>query len=283
MENRQFAVFILTHGRPDNVITVGALRKAGYTGKVYIVIDDEDKTESQYRAIYGDDVLQFSKTKIAAEFDEADNFNDRRSIFYARNACFDLARQVGCTHFVQLDDDYTSFMYRFNENGLYGSWKINLDWLFPAMCDYLDATPFSSIAMSQGGDHIGGGVNTYNRSIGARRKAMNSFVCRTDRQFKFVGRVNEDVNTYTCEQRKGTLFLTLMMPMLTQRRTQSNAGGMTEMYLDSGTYIKSFYSIMFAPSCVKIAAMGVVEKRLHHNVDWDLTAPKIISQDYKKQ
>lgn len=60
-----FCVFILTHGRPDRVYTYKTLRKRGYTGKIYIVIDDEDETENEYRAIYGDEVLQFCKKDVA--------------------------------------------------------------------------------------------------------------------------------------------------------------------------------------------------------------------------
>ena len=37
MENKDFAVFILTHGRPDNVITFNTLKKANYTGKIYLL------------------------------------------------------------------------------------------------------------------------------------------------------------------------------------------------------------------------------------------------------
>lgn len=33
-----FAVFILTHGRADNVVTVPAIKKAGYTGKIYFIM-----------------------------------------------------------------------------------------------------------------------------------------------------------------------------------------------------------------------------------------------------
>ena len=29
-----------------------------------------------------------------------------RAIVYARNACFDLAKDLGITYFIQLDDDY---------------------------------------------------------------------------------------------------------------------------------------------------------------------------------
>lgn len=58
-------MFIITHGRPDAVHTLKSLSKAGYTGKYYLVIDDEDKTGPQYHAQYGDKVLTFSKDLIA--------------------------------------------------------------------------------------------------------------------------------------------------------------------------------------------------------------------------
>lgn len=44
-----FAVFILTHGRADNVVTVPAIKKAGYTGKIYFIIDDEDEQAEEYK------------------------------------------------------------------------------------------------------------------------------------------------------------------------------------------------------------------------------------------
>jgi hypothetical protein len=52
MENN-FAVFILTHGRPDNVKTYTTLRKCGYTGKVYFIVDNEDKHIEAYQKNYG--------------------------------------------------------------------------------------------------------------------------------------------------------------------------------------------------------------------------------------
>lgn len=94
MRHNGFVAFILTHGRPDRVLTYEKLRKHGYTGKIYIVCDDEDKTLPEYRKRFGD-VLVFSKSEIAKTFDEGDNFGDRRAIIYARNACFELAQQIG--------------------------------------------------------------------------------------------------------------------------------------------------------------------------------------------
>ena len=282
-----FAALILTHGRPDRVHTYFALRNAGYTGPILIVIDNEDKHADQYKARYGFSVVMFDKQAIAQTFDEGDNFQDRRAIIYARNASFQIAKEHGYRYFVQLDDDYTGFEYCFDENGFYGYGRIqNLDWLFSGLVDYLSATPFASIAISQGGDHIGGGEAK--KTIGTKRKAMNSFICDTERPFQFVGRINEDVNTYTCEQRKGLLFLTILAAQLTQKATQSNAGGMSDLYIDSGTYVKTFYSVMYAPSCVKISTISspqngnVGHSRIHHKVSWNNAAPLILSQHHKK-
>ena len=114
---------------------------------------------------------------------------------------------------------------------------------------------------------------------------MNSFICSTDRPFQFFGRVNEDVNTYTTMGRRGDLFFTVMQAKLDQKQTQSNSGGMTELYLDSGTYVKSFYSVMYSPSCVKVGVMGdpsCDHARLHHVIDWARTAPLILREEHRK-
>ena len=49
-----FAAFILTHGRADNVITYNTLRKQGYTGKIILLIDNEDAQIDDYKRKYGD-------------------------------------------------------------------------------------------------------------------------------------------------------------------------------------------------------------------------------------
>lgn len=285
-----FCVFILTHGRPDRVHTFETIKASGYTGDVYIVIDSDDKSRDAYISRFGERVLVFSKSEIAKTFDEGDNFNDRRAIIYARNVCHELAVKLGHKYYMQLDDDYTSFVYRFDHLGNYKSAmvKATFDKIINAMIEFLDSSPLiTSVAMSQGGDHIGGGKGK--KSIKPMRKAMNTFLCSTDKPFKFFGRINEDVNTYTCAQRRGdVLFFTHTGIQVNQLQTQSNAGGMTELYLDSGTYVKSFYSVMYAPSCVKVGVIFDAKKgsngaRIHHNVSWKHTTPMLISDKHKKR
>lgn len=282
-----FCVFILTHGRPDKVFTYKTLLEKNYTGKIYLVIDDEDKTGAQYIEKYPDQVLIFSKSDIASRIDEGDNFKDRRAIIYARNACFELAKQQGYKYFIQLDDDYTDFRWAFTDTRKYVTNKYikDMDKIFAILLKFYKSTPVTTISMAQGGDFIGGEGSGLSKTflIGQiSRKCMNSFICSVDRPFKFVGRINEDVNTYCNLGNKGHILLTIPQLRLEQKATQSNSGGMTDLYLSSGTYVKSFYSVMYNPSSVTIKLMGQSNKRLHHSVNWETTVPKIVSEKIKK-
>ena len=111
---------------------------------------------------------------------------------------------------------------------------------------------------------------------------MNSFFLRTDNTMRFLGRINEDVNTYTLEGNRGRKFFTIPRLRLAQHVSQGNEGGMTDLYVDVGTYVKSFYTVMGMPSSVYIWKMGVSDKRFHHHIDWKHTVPQIVSEEVKK-
>lgn len=271
-----FVAFILTHGRPNHVKTYELLRKCGYTGDIRVVVDNEDTTIPSYIDKYGEEVVIFNKPFIANTFDTCDNQDNRKAIVYARNACFDLARELGYKYFIELDDDYYYFGHKEpNESSCY---IYDLDRMFEIFIEYLEHSPITSIAFAQGGDHIGG----YDGRIKVKRKAMNSFICSVDKPFKFIGRINEDVNTYVRLGGLGHIFLTIMNVKLDQLDTQTNKGGMTDLYVDSGTYVKSFYSVMTSPSCVKVKSMGVSSKRLHHSISWENAVPCIVRKEHKK-
>ena len=57
---KDFACIVISHGRPE-CSTVNVLRECGYSGKIYIVVDDEDKTLPDYVERYGADVHVFHK------------------------------------------------------------------------------------------------------------------------------------------------------------------------------------------------------------------------------
>tara|TARA_R110000824_G_scaffold193230_1_gene375616 strand:- start:9949 stop:10785 length:837 start_codon:yes stop_codon:yes gene_type:complete len=278
MDNKKedFAVFILTHGRPNNVITKKTLDRCGYTGKIFYVIDNEDKTIDEYIKNFGiENVKIFDKKTMADKIDEGNNFDERRTITHARNACFEIAKELDIKYFIELDDDYYYFGYR----GEKGAVKIsNINKVFKTFVEFLKNSKCKTIAFSQGGDHIGGFSG-----LKLKRKAMNSFICSTDNDFRFIGSMNEDVNTYTTLSSRGFLFFTFTGVQLDQKDTQSQNSGITDMYLLYGTYCKSFTTVMMMPSSVKVSMMNSrTSPRLHHSIKWKNTTPMIIDDRYKK-
>jgi hypothetical protein len=273
-----FAVFILTHGRPDNVITAKTLAKCGYTGKLFFIVDNEDKTVDRYIENFGRErVMIFRKKEVADACDEGNNFDERRTILMARNACFDIAKAIGVTHFIMLDDDYKQFKFRFENKLGYEAVVKDINRLFSTFLAFYKATPSTSIALSQGGDHIGGFSITR-----LKRKCMNSFFCSTERPFKFIGAMNEDVNTYTTLGSRGVLFFTFTSAQLDQKESQQQAGGITEMYLRFGTFCKAFTTVMMMPGSTKVSMMNTSNPRIHHLINWKATVPCIVRETHRK-
>lgn len=278
------AVFIMVWGRPDKMWTTHTLRTQGYTGKIYYVADDLDDELENYRKKYGDSLIVFSKKDMMKSIDSGDNTGDLRSTLYAVNAIPKIALEKGIKYFFIFCDDYTYFSYKMT--GTFESINdakiLNLDKIFEYLLEYYKSIPALSIAIAQSGDFIGGIKSNFDRRLGGRRKVMNTFLCSTERPFTFVGRMNDDITTSIDIGRKGGLFLTFSNIEIHQLRTQSNSGGLSSLYADYGTYIKSFFTVLYNPSCTKISMMGTIHPRLHHRIKWDNAVPCIISEKYRK-
>ena len=211
-----------------------------------------------------------------------DNYEKHNIVLYARNSCFEIAKRLGLSSFLELDDDYTAFDFRFEKSGkLAAKHCTDLDRLFEAMLNFLYESDSLVVALSQGGDYIGG-LNGKYFAKKLSRKAMNAFFCRVDRPFSFFGSINEDVNMYVTLGSRGEKIFSVTDASLIQKETQANAGGLTDIYLDVGTYVKSFYSVMTMPSCVTVAMMGETHRRMHHNISWVNCVPMILNEKYRK-
>lgn len=277
-----FAVFVMSYKRANSITTIKLLRKSNYTGKIYVVVGDDDPTIDEYKEIYGDDVIVFSKDEIKEEIDTYDNFDNKISIVYARNACFKIAEELGLNYFLQMDDDYIELGYRYPKDGQLKIATVKeFDELCDAFIEYLEEANLTSVAFAQNGDFIGG-INSGLVKSKVKRKAMNSWFCSTKKKFKFAGTLNDDVNTYIGLGKLGNVFLTIKDVSLKQKHTQQNAGGITDLYLNYGTYMKSFYTVLANPSCVVVYPIRDKYVRLHHRINWNKAVPKIVSDKYKK-
>jgi len=281
-------MMILTHGRPDRVHTYDSLRRQGYTGRICILIDNEDKMRAEYERKFGDQVYVFDKVAESKNTDAGDNFPHRKAIVYARNASFKAAEDLGYRYFVQLDDDYTKYIYRFGPNFEFkntgqGLQIASMDNVVAALSDFYKLSGAASMSVSQDGDFIGGEGNMHIKDGWIlKRKCMNFWFCDTQKPISFMGHMNEDCTAYVLNGLRGKLFFHVALVSLTQKPTQQTAGGMTEVYLESGTYVKTFYTVMAAPSCTKINTVCPFSGRIHHSIKWNNACPKIIDEKWRR-
>ena len=281
-----FCIFIISYQRANNVKTYKTLQKCNCKYPIFIVVSDDDTQINQYKKNFSENNLViYSKREYIGKFDYMDNRIDKlSSAVFSRNAVFDIAKKLGYPFFLVLDDDYINFSYRYMQNNkLRGKiLRKSLDKILYLYKETLKALPnIHSLAMSQAGDFIGGNM-TRAFSYRRLRKIMNVFFCATDRRFEFFGRLNEDVNVYTKLGNIGYLFITIPEISIVQLITQRNEGGLTSSYLELGTYIKTFYTLLAMPSSVKIGIIQDTFSRIHHQINWKFTIPYILPDEVKK-
>lgn len=280
----KYAVFILTHGRPDRQYTYETLQKLGYKGAIYFLIDDMDDTAEEYKRLYGDKVVLFNKREWLKKTDTMDISNKMNVVVFARNAVYEKALELGYRYIVVLDDDYKNFEHRYEEDGkLKTITPKDIDKAFRASFKFLIDSGIYCYAWEQGGDFIGGANKRFRDRV--VRKIMNTYFFDCRKPVVFKGTINEDMVASLYHGLKGDVVMSSCDMAVQQIQTQSNAGGLTEAYLDMGTYVKSFYAVMMNPSCAKVALMGDPKSknyRMHHRVQYGKSCPLILSSRWKK-
>ncbi len=293
MVRDSFAIFMLSHGRANNFVTLKTLQNAGYTGKWYILLDDEDEQIDIYKEKFGEEHIKvFCKSDWVKNVDVMDNFDGNKIVVYARNAVNSIAKELGLKYFFELDDDYGEMNVRIPIGNHLPIIQIrNLDSIIEAFLDFLDSTNCSCIAWAQTGEMMGGiNGNIWKQQL--KRKAMNSFFFKVEDLpdspgNRFIGRINEDVNWYIDAGKRGKVILQTAQISISQKETQTTKNGLTTAYRGLGTYVKSFYSILTRPDCVKISVLfsnhgdTVSHPRIHHKIDWGKCVPKIVSSKFR--
>lgn len=279
---KDFAVFILSHGRSNEIKTVDTLKKGNYTGKWYVVIDNEDDQEDIYREKFGEHIIQFDKKEVADRTDTGDTDQDRRVGVFARNFIQEQAINMGYKYHLQLDDDFQGFTFRYIKGDKLANKRCtDLDKLFYSVVKFQASTDIVALSFGLSSDYLGG-VKSDKVRDGLFRKTMGTFFMRADKERPFVMRMNDDITTCILNSNRGDLYFSIAMVQTETPPTQRMKGGMTDAYIENGTYRKSFYSILCCPSCVKIAKMGIKNFRIHHKIKWNNCTPKILAERWKK-
>ena len=276
-----FAIFVLTHGRPDKQLTWELLKKLGYTGKIYLVLDDQDKTIPQYIQNFGaENIFIFDKNHYVQTTDTGNNKPVFGCGIYARNAIEDIAKEMGLKAFVQADDDILNMRIRFPEADRVRSYCINstFDSIIYAYIEFIKSTNFAYIGFGNAPAYMcGKEVFNINNS-----NFPYVFMLRNSRvDVKWSMNFSDDYATPTLLSNRGNLCLQIPFVQVDESPVADvkTTGGMANSYARETELSLAFYIKMSSPNSVALTYDGEHIKLTRHGRK---VRPKIISGGYKK-
>lgn len=280
--SRLGTVYIISKGRPQ-CKTARTLERIGFPGEWFIVCGTNDETRGEYVKRWGERVLTFDFYEQLKATDTMDPFGFEGMASGAcpvRNATRAISWERGELRHWQLDDDYTGFQAFDPRTGRRPTIKDGAE-LFERMeriAEFGHECGLANVGFTPAG-------------IAASRENVGNYSPRVfnahnmpsdpDRFVPWVGRMNDDLINAINVYRTGRgpefsfNFVSMNMPA-----TQSEKGGLSELYREEGTVRKTAYAVMAAPGAVTL-----VERfgRYHHAVDWRLLVPKIVHGRYCKR
>ena len=283
MIDYKFACIIISHGRPDDIPTINALYKSGYSGNIYIVIDDEDKCKQEYITLYKDNVIVFHKQDFIDKNNLLFNKSLRNVAVHARNAVEDIVKKLGLEYFLVLDDDITNFHYRYVKDCKLHSDKLyDLDSVINLYIQYMITSSISTIGFAHDGMFLGGNTKMFDAPYHSKNRILANAFLRSSKYNVIWGPdMCEDFITSINAGIKSSVWMTLPFIGIHCKQQGMNKsksdGGNSEAYLDKGNYGVSQYALLSHPDCYKISKNVWFEC-----ISYDLIVPKIISNKYKK-
>lgn len=279
-----FAVFICTHGRPNNQTTLQFLRKQGYTGKIYLVLDDTDSTIQQYIDTYNPDmILVFDKQHYIDTNDVGSLPPNFKTILYAKNAVEDMAIDLGLKAFVVADDDVKSFRLRapIDDKHMCSYRVENMDEVIDAYCEFMLDNDFTAVGFCNNVQYAAG-IEVFNNNNIQKYRVPYNFVFRnTKYKVEWLSSFGEDIITAMEYGKVGHKMIDLpCVQFETIPPGKALPGGMSDIYNSISEFSLVFYYFMYNPSAMKLR---IRKNEWNEQIQKNNIFPKIISSAYRKE
>lgn len=277
-----FAVFITTHSRVESTTTYDTLRRAGYTGKIYTVVDNEDEQLMRYLNRYPD-VLVYNKQLQFNRCDKVIKTTQKASVTYARNAVEEYAKHFKLDTFLVCDDDIIGLRYRWVEGDTVRSLAMTsgldkvLEYYAQFILDHdIAVTSFVHMLFYMSG------VHNLNKRISEQRDAVQIFFRNTKFDMNWIGVMRQDILTNTETSKRGYIWWAL--PFITydakaMNETGENKGGMIDTYKNISEFERTFLGVITSPFCIKV---GCANDRIKMSWNKSASYPMIVSSRWKK-
>ena len=293
-----FAIFIPSYDRCEILKqkTLHMLKEYNYSGKWYVVVDDNDPQLEIYKEkIPEEHLLIFHKPDYYDYYDTCYNKKNIEAKLYPVAFIDDISKKLDLKYYLMLDDDITKFLFRYNDNGKLLSKDLNyktFEKFLTYYTDFLNDTCYSVISFDIS-DLLVGGVqnilmkNGYNYNLsGICMKKVNS-------DFKFCNVFNEIAASLQLNALKGNYVITLPYVFFNTKFIvkdeytiyKRDRGGCEKQYGIQGTvpYNNVLIILMVAPSFFLYMELvndkiNTVKKKMKKKNYY----PKIIDYRWKK-
>lgn len=245
-----FAVFILSHGRADRVETYSTLKDLGYTGKIYVVVDDEDTQLGLYQERFPDDLLIFDKQTYIDKTDTLETDRKRSSAVYARNFIEHKAKELCLDAFGMFDDDVLNLRYRWIEDGKIRSMKVyqGLDNILEYYTDYMIQSDFQTISFGNVMTFVGG-ISNLDQRLSKERLTFQIHIRNTKYPLEWKSVINNDSITELQSIKLGKIWLSIPWIVYDSPVMNTLSGGMKSVYDSLSSFKRAFYATIAEPSC----------------------------------
>ncbi len=280
---KKFAVFILTHGRPNNQITVKTLQNLGYTGAWYLVVDDQDDTFDEYVRVWGvDRIIVFHKDYFIRNTDTGLHTPVPKFAVFARNAIEHIAKTMGYKTFMMLDDDITKFRVRLPKGDSLKSYGFNgkFSEIIDKSVDFILDCDIACMGLGFCNLYIGG-VSNFNTENPRQRLCAEAFIRNTSHPVSWRLNMVEDMITSIDAAMAGDVWFQFL-PIQCEIKMSEGVvdGGNSDVYRQLGMYRISFMPVIAYPSS---NAVRRGKTTWASTTTPDKCIPKIISSRYRKE
>ena len=280
---KKFAIFILTHGRPHNQLTVKSLQDVGYTGDLYLVVDDQDETFDEYvNAVGADRVIVFNKDHFIRHTDVGLQVPVPKFAVFARNAIEHIAKSMGYKAFMMLDDDITNLRIRLPSGSSLKSYKINgqFDAIIDRAVDLVLSCDIACMGLGFCNLYIGG-VENFNKENPRQRLCAEAFIRNTAHPINWRLNMVEDLITSIDAAIDGAVWFQFLPIQVEIKMSEGVVdGGNSDVYRQLGMYRISFMPVIAYPSS---NAVKFGKKSWISTTSPDKCIPKLISSRYRKE
>lgn len=278
MNEKLNTIYIISKGRP-HCITANVLTKIKYTGEWFIVCGSNDVTIDEYKKNWGESrVLVFDWYEEVKQSDLLDNFGVEKMSSGAvpvRNATRKISENRGEKRHWQFDDDYTGFYHidktKTKWHRLTGA---EMERELRKLANYGLAANLANIGIAVSSESRPENI----KMIGNRVFNAHNLPSEESLFTKWRGRMNDDLINAIETHRAGRREYHIKYMNLVIKKTQSERGGNTDIYVAHGTVRKAAYAVMIAPKDVKLT---IRHGRYHHKCNWRGIVPKLIHEKHR--